>query len=46
MSEPEREPEEHEGEGPSVLPEREAMWILSQGHEPEDEEGDAAPGDS
>jgi hypothetical protein len=38
MSEPEREPEESEGNGPAVLPEREAIWILSQASEPENED--------
>ena len=46
MSEAEREPEEFEGNGPAVLPEREAMWILSQASEPEDEDEDTESGDS
>jgi hypothetical protein len=32
------EPEEYEGDGPAVLPEREAMWILSQASEPEEDD--------
>ena len=40
MSEPEREPEEYEDDGPAVLPEREAMWLLSQASEPEQDDAD------
>jgi hypothetical protein len=46
MSEAEREPEEFEEDGPAVLPEREAMWILSQANEPEDDDEDPEHGDS
>jgi hypothetical protein len=46
MSEPEREPEEYESEGPAVLPEREAIWILSQGSEPENDDDDSESGNS
>jgi hypothetical protein len=46
MSEPEREPEEYEGNGPAVLPEREAMSILSQASEPEDDDEDTERGES
>lgn len=46
MSEPEREPEEFDGNGPAVLPEREAMSILAQASEPEDLEEEAELGDS
>jgi hypothetical protein len=46
VSEPEREPDETEGEGPAVLPEREAMWILSQASEPENDEEETEQADS
>ena len=46
MSEPEREPEELQDEGPAVLPEREAMWLLSQASEPEQDDDESEPGDS
>jgi hypothetical protein len=46
MSEPERESEEFDGNGPAVLPEREAIWILSQAREPEHEDDDAEVADS
>jgi hypothetical protein len=46
MGEPDPVPEELEGEGPAVLPEREAMSILSQPAEPEDIEEDSEAGDT
>jgi hypothetical protein len=46
MSDPDREPDELEGEGPAVLPEREAMGILSQAREPEDDDEEPELGDS
>jgi hypothetical protein len=46
MSEPDREPEDLEGEGPAVLPEREAMSILSQTSESDELEEEADLGDT
>jgi hypothetical protein len=46
MGESEREAEELEGNGPAVLREREAIWILSQASEPRDEDEDTESGDS
>ena len=46
MSEPEGEPEKYEEDGPAVLPESEAMWLLSQASEPEQDDDESEPGDS